>query len=147
MSFRSRNLLSATVILLGSLVLPSWLVAQDVPTEPTPAVAIDAVNDQLGEYNAHEGFHDLTWSPDGSQLAVANDTGVLIFVTAAAAEPAVLNEGVATFALAFHPSGEYLASVDTTVKIWNVNDNTLITTLNLDYELGLLSQWSKVIQQ
>lgn len=65
---------------------------------------------------------DITFSPDGSQFAVATMIGIWIYDAHTGAEIALLNETPRRiWALAFSPDGERLASYDANgkVQVWN----------------------------
>jgi WD40 repeat protein len=73
----------------------------------------------------------IAWSPDGQQIAVGGTFGVRFYSSSLQALPALNGaEGNVTF-VAWNPKGRQLAvaSLDNSVKIWDVVDGSLLLTL------------------
>jgi WD40 repeat protein len=66
-------------------------------------------------------IHDLRWSPDGSQLAIAAGTDIHLYDSASLIEQHTLVLGVWTERIAYHPSQPILgaAAKDGSIRFWN----------------------------
>ncbi|MXY26967.1 hypothetical protein F4Y59_02255 [Candidatus Poribacteria bacterium] len=105
-----------SILLIGFVifVLPSNTFAQDDPQWHLP----EGAKARLGKGDINE----ITYSPDGTLLAVASSIGIWIYDTQTGEEVALFvghTESVAS--VAFSPDGNTLASGswDGTVLLWN----------------------------
>jgi parallel beta-helix repeat protein len=109
-------------------------LAVDVITSTVaPAESLSVLTDKLVEHRAYRGLQGLAWSPSGELLGAAGEEGVLLFPVTSSAEPILINEGIDTVSLAFHPHEGYLATADKdgVVKIWDIDGTEPVSTLRL----------------
>ena len=102
------------VFLLMVGLLPNGSLAQDYRQWRLP----EGAKMRLGK----GWIKDITFSPDGTQFAVATMIGIWIYDAHTGAEIALLNETPRRiWALAFSPDGEKLASYDANgkIQVWN----------------------------
>jgi WD40 repeat protein len=87
------------------------LIVLTPASENTPAI----------RFPLRDLIHDLRWSPDGSQLAVAAGTNIHIYAADGLREQHSLAVGVWTERLAFHPSEPILgaAAKDGSIRFWD----------------------------
>ena len=78
------------------------------------------------------GINEITYSPDGSLLAVGSEIGIWLYDTVTHQEVALLGGHIGTVrSISFSPDGSTLASgsQDDTVRLWDVATSNLINTL------------------
>jgi WD40 repeat protein len=107
--------------------------AQPTLTAPSPSATPD--NLPALQFPARALIHDLRWSPDGSQLAIAAGTDIHLYDAnpstgsgQALVEQHILPVGVWTERIAFHPSEPILgaATKDGSIRFWNTTDGAEI---------------------
>jgi WD40 repeat protein len=100
-------ILATLMILIG--VFP--LAAQDDEARPVITAANMEELQPIYYFRRDTGYHDLVWSPDGSQLALGAEDGVwLVDVTASNPEPVRLpGTEDYIYSLAYHPEKPLLA--------------------------------------
>jgi WD40 repeat protein len=116
---------------------------------------VASAQDDSIEIDLDTAIHDVEWSPDGTLLAVATDTGVKIFTDTLQPVTDLQGHTSAVTAVAWKPDRTQLASgghyYDNGIHIWNynANDNTFILdrVLRREGELGdyystLVLAWS-----
>ena len=114
---RSTLLLSfITALLIFCAVSPAWTVSLQRPA--------------LWRQTCFSG--PVAWSPTGNLLAAAQQTVIVLINPADGATIRILDGNAAAIeAMIFSPDGQTLATGDAecTVKVWSVNDGTLLKTL------------------
>lgn len=123
---------------------PSQIPTRPADTpEPQATASIemidtDRLNEQLANHKVHEGLRDMEWSPSVDSLAIASERGVFLFSTDADQEPIMINEGIDTAAVAFHPSGRYLATAmeEDAIQIWDLSNREVISQLTNSKSFG-----------
>jgi WD40 repeat protein len=80
------------------------------------------------QFAAGNLIHDIAWSPDGSQLAVAAGTKIHLYNSESLDEQHLLSVGVWTERLAFHPSLPILGAAvkDGTIRFWDTSNGSEI---------------------
>ena len=78
------------------------------------------------------GVDAVTFSPDGTMLAVASSIGIYLYDAKTLAEIDFLETNASMSSVAFNFDGTMLASgsYDKTIKLWDVKSRSLITTLS-----------------
>lgn len=87
-------------------------------------------------------YHDLAWSPNGEEIAVATNLGVMILEATTLEINRWLGEGKIVDTLAYSPDGDQLAvSVGERLQLWQAADGTLVREFGLEfgYERPLFS--------
>ena len=79
------------------------------------------------------GINQVTYSPDGTRLAVAGPAGILLYDTQTYQEVSLFTDtghGTVGFSVSFSPDGKTLASADyRSISLWSVETGQLIRTL------------------
>jgi WD40 repeat protein len=93
---------------------------------PTPSAV--SKNDPILQFPIHDLIHDLRWSPDGSQLAIAAGTDIHLYDAANLVEQHILTLGIWTERIAYHPSLPILgaAAKDGSIRFWDTASGTEI---------------------
>lgn len=89
----------------------------------------------------NEGTQDVSWSPDGSQLATANlDGQVYIWDQTGQLHMTLADHQYGVNAVAWSPAGDLIASGgnDRLIKIWDAVEGILVTTLTGHQESGVI---------
>ena len=121
-------------LFLASIFSSSNAFAQGAPQSHLPEGAIARLGNGI--------IHQIAYSPDGSQIAVASSVGVWIYDVDTGAEVALLGGGSVT-CIAYSPDGETIAGCGNfairrpwgevvmldTVHLWNVEEGTIQQTL------------------
>jgi len=100
---------------------------------------------ELSQFTYHRAPNDITFSPDGTQVAVAGDGGQIKICDTLPAHEALVNiHQPGFFGLVYDPQGERLAAsgVDGTIKIWDAISGKEQHSLSLpnepvDFRVGL----------
>lgn len=109
--------------------------ATAIPLTPTPTLALTVTptpsstpeNAPVIRFPAPGLIHDLHWSPDGSQLAIAAGTDIHLY-DASLVEQHTFVLGLWTERIAFHPSAPILgaAAKDGSIHFWNTTSGAEI---------------------
>ena len=98
------------------------------PTAPLPPISTQSLtrapetgDTALIQFHSPDLIHDLAWSPDGSQLAIAAGTDIHIYAADSLAEQRTLAVGIWSERIAFHPSQPILAAAgkDGRIRFWD----------------------------
>ena len=87
---------------------------------------------RLGKGSLSGGNRGIAFSPNGDSLAVASDIGIWIYdVETQREQTLITGHKRSVFSISFSPDGSLLASgsMDGTLKLWNVETNKNIATL------------------
>ena len=106
-------------LFLASIFALSNAFAQDASQGHLPEDAIARLGNGI--------IHQIVYTPDGSQIAVASSVGVWIYDVDTGAEVALLGGGSVT-CIAYSPNGNTIATggddYNEEVRLWNVNADT-----------------------
>ncbi len=110
---------------------PSATFTQPTPgptTTPTPPAGDIA----LIRFDAPDLLHDLAWSHDGSQLAIAAGTNIHLYAAEGLLEQHLLAVGAWMERIAFHPALPILAAAvkDGSIRFWDTTDGNELCTFN-----------------
>jgi WD40 repeat protein len=125
---------NSSKILDAASIEPALSPASTIPSLPrpirqvTPTLEKKQSPEPVLKYDSWEIIHDLTYSPEGSLLAVSAGNKVFLYNADPLILKFTLSPGVWTNRLAFHPTARLIALAvrDGSIQFWNTNTGTLV---------------------